>query len=57
MFWIKKLKKINVKNNYQICTICKGSGKLTPIDPKKKNCTKCNKCPYCKGTGILKISN
>jgi len=44
-----------VKNNYQICTICKGSGKLTPIDPKKKNCTKCNKCPYCKGTGILKI--
>jgi hypothetical protein len=44
-----------MSNSYQVCPICKGSGKITPVDPTKKNCSECCKCKICNGTGLIKL--
>jgi hypothetical protein len=46
-----------MSNKYQVCPICNGSGKITPIDPKKKKCKECSKCRVCNGHGLIKIPN
>ena len=46
-----------MSKNYQVCPICNGAGKITPIDPKKQGCKECSKCKVCNGLGLIKIPN